>query len=178
MVSIHCFGSLGSLFGHILVTFWYTDVTSALHQRCISVASALHQRCISVAPENTFFTRQIASEWDPKGTQNRLIIREDAPQGPSKEGLETQSGKNCLPEPPSDLLRCLPYGPCHGFYTSQRVSPSSLWALFRLRFGSISATLGTQTSPKERKKRLQKRDRKRTSKRCLKVPRKCPIRQK
>ena len=69
----------------------------------------------------------------------------------SREALETQSGKSCLPEPPRVSLICLPYSKYHGFLTSQGVPPGFLWAPFWLHFGSLLGTFGFQKSPKVRK---------------------------
>ena len=52
-------------------------------------------------------------------------------------GLETQSGKSRLPDPPRAPLMCCKHSPCHAFYTSQRVPPGSLWPPFWLPFGHL-----------------------------------------
>ena len=73
----------------------------------------------------------------PKGHPKSLKIYTIAPQDASKEGLETQSGKSWLPEPPRDLPICLP----HGSSTSHKVPPSMplapFWLLKCIPFGTI-----------------------------------------
>jgi len=86
----------------------------------------------------------------PRAPKNVKICA-NTPGELSREDLETQSGKSCLPEPPRVSLICLPYSKYHGFLTSQGVPPGFLWAPFLLHFGSLLGTFGFQKSPKVRK---------------------------
>ena len=65
----------------------------------------------------------------PKGPHRAPKINQNLLKcfpGPSREGLETQSGKSCLPDPPRDFLICLPYTKYHVSLTSRRAPPGSL----------------------------------------------------
>ena len=93
-------------------------------------------------------------KWSPDAfhrAPKSLQICANTPGELSREDLETQSGKSCLPEPPRVSLICLPYSKYHGFLTSQGVPPGFLWAPFWLHFGSLLGTFGFQKSPKVRK---------------------------
>ena len=106
----------------------------------------------------------------PKGQPKSPKSCKNAPQNPFREGLGTQPGKSHLPHPARDLPICLPYSPCHAFYTSQRVPSGSLWAPFCLHFGSFLGTLGTKSAPRSGKEPFMKSIAKLNRKRCLKVP--------
>ena len=128
--------------------FWYFDI---------------FDHFLTQKPKNWPKWPFLAQNWpkmDPKGHPKSPKISKNAPQDASKEGLETQSGKSRLPDPPRDPLMCWKHSPCHAFYTSQRVPPGSLSAPFWLHFGSLLGTFGAQKSPKRRKRGLPKKHQK------------------
>ena len=64
--------------------------------------------------------------WQPKSSE----ILKNCPKDPSREDLETQSGKSCFLEPLRDPPICHPYSKYHAFSTSHEELPGRVWAPF------------------------------------------------
>jgi hypothetical protein len=129
MVSIHCFGSLGSLFGHILVHQRCISVTSALHQRCISVASALHQRCTG----KHFFHTPNCFRMGPKGHPKSSYNPRRCSPGSLQRGSGDAVWKKLPPGTPLRPPQMPPIWPLPWFLHFPEGVP-------KLSLGSISAS--------------------------------------
>ena len=109
------------------------------------------------------------SKMYPKGHPKSKKNDKNAPKDPSRIGLETQCGKSRLPDSPRDPLMCWKHSPCHGFYTSHRIPPGSLWAPFWVHFRTLLAPVAPQGRSRDEKEPFQKSVKKRHGKGCPKV---------
>ena len=99
----------------------------------------------------------------PKGTQNHLKSKQTLPE-PLQRGSGDPALKKVVPGTPLDLPMWLPHHACHAFCTFHKVASEHPFPDFGSPFGTLSAPLGTQMTPRKRKRSIHKTHKKTTPK--------------